>query len=483
MITVQLALKVVVAIVLLASTPLALKRRWRLFLAIPLSVVQGFVPWVQIAGVPVPIAFWGGLMLWPELVREFRNVVAWKPTAYICGIVILYIVSLLWSPDPKIGLQPIGYFLEFLVIFAAVVTEWRRDEKLVLRLLAVTVTLALLQASAVAAFYMMPGVKLAYLTSNISKWFISPNTIDHLFTTAQNNGVSPGKSGGLNDTNANAAATYLGVVAFIAIGLALQLRRRWLGLVGLMLLGAVAFTGSKAGLMLAVALPILALQAMSKRYRGLRNRLRIAMVGIAVVGGLAWLLPKAIQASESGSYRELAGFFQQSDMTLDLREKIWGYGAKAFAQQPFLGQGFGGWQAGFPRYARKVGIGLHFPPHNTIIYLWSQGGLLAALLGLAFIYRILRYGWQEMRNPLSPAFGLHLAMTLAFLWVFVQGMGENFGLIGGVHTSPLLAYILALSYVSRRSRPLAYPARQSSGYGELNGEPASEQLLQRSGES
>lgn len=472
MITVQLTLKVLVALVLLASSPVALKRRWRLFLAIPLSVVQGFIPWIEVSGVPIPIAFWGGLMLWPELVTEFRNIVSWKQTAYIFGIVILYIVSLMWSPDPKLGLQPIGYFLEFLVIFAAITTEWRHNERFVLRLLAVTVTLALLQAFAVAAFYMMPGVKLAYLTSNLSKWFISPNTIDHLFTTAQNNGVSPGKSGGLNDTNANAAATYLGVVAFIAIGLALQLRSRWVGLVGIILLGTVAFTGSKAGLMLAVALPILALQAMSWRYKGLRNRLRMGMVGIVILGGLAWLLPKAIRATESGSYRELAGFLKQSDMTLDLREKIWGYGAKAFRQHPFKGQGFGGWQAGFPHYARKVGIGLHFPPHNTIIYLWSQGGLLAAILGLAFIYRVLRFGWQQMRNPQCPAFGLYLAMTLAFLWVFVQGMGENFGLIGGVHTSPLLACALALGYVFRRPRVLPYDSGAAVARSDVNGLPA-----------
>lgn len=455
-----LILKVLVAIVLMCSSPLALKRRWRLFLAIPLSVFQGFVPWSAVAGVPIPLAFWGGLMLWPESVREFRNVVTWKPTACILGIVVLYMVSMLWSPERKLGLQPIGYFLQFLVIFSAVVTEARRDEKLVRRLLAVTVGLGLIQAAAIVIFYLIPVLKLGFLTSESSKWFISPNTIDNLFTTAQNNGLSPGKSGGLTFTNANAAATHLGILAFLALGLALHLRKRWLGVVGAILLCAVPFTGSKAGLALAVALPVFAAQAISWRHRAWRNRLRMAMVAITLIGTVAWLGPKAISASEGDTYRALDRFFQQSDMTLSIREKIWGYGEQAFAQHPFKGQGFGGWQDDFPRYARKVGIEMDFPPHNTIIYLWSQGGLLAALLGVAFIYQVLKLGWQQIRNPASSAFGLSLAMTLAFLWTFVQGMGENFGLLGDIHMSPVLASLLALGYLQRR--PHALPAEDRS---------------------
>jgi O-antigen ligase len=444
-----ITLKVLVAIVLLASAPLALSLRWRLFLAIPLSVFQGFVPWIEVGGVPIPIAFWGGLMVWPEFVREFKSVVAWKPTAYVIGIVILYIVSLLWSPNRKLGLQPIGYLCQFVVIFSAVLSEGRRDEKSVLRLLVVTVVFGLVQALAVVIFRIMPGIKLAYYLSAPARWIISPNVVDKLFSLQDTNILAPEKSGGLGLADANDGAAYLGILAFMAFGLALYLRKRWLGAASLGILGAVAFTGSKAALLAAVALPVIALHLIALRYRGWRNRLRMAMVAIMLAGTLAWLGPKAVQVNQN--YRALSVFLTKSDATLSIREKIWTYGLQAFLHQPFLGQGFGGWQRDFPHYAHKVGIELDLPPHNTFIYLWSQGTLLAALLGIGFMYQVLRFGWRQMRDPRSEAFGLSLAMTMAILWTLINGMGNNSGLVGDVHMSPLLASLLALTYLHRRA--------------------------------
>ena len=449
-----ITLKVLVAVVLLASAPLALKRRWRLFLAIPLCVFQMFVPGIQVAGVPIPIAFWGGFMLWPELIREIRTVVTWKPTAYLLGIVLLYAVSLLWSPSRKLGLEPIGYFVQFLVIFAAVVTEGRRDERLILWLLTVTISMALFEAGLVFIGRVSLGLRFAFLLSPIARWMVSPNLIDKLFTGNFNGVMDPAKSGGLF-VNANVAATFLGVAACTALGLALHLRRKWLGVNGAILLGAVAFTGSKGGLILAAAVPILMLHLISLRYRGWRNRLRMVMGAIVVVGLLGWLGPKAILATERGEYRALSSFLEQSSLTVSAREKIWEYGAQAFVQHPLKGQGFGGWQEDFPRYARKVGIARDLPAENTVIYLWSQGGLLAAVLGVGFIYQVLRIGWRQTRDRNASAFGLSLAMTGAFTWAFVRGMGSNFGLIGDIHMSPLLATLLALAYLHRR--PVAAP--------------------------
>lgn len=441
-------LKVLVAIVLLASAPVALKRRWRLFLAIPLSVFQVFIPGIQVAGVPIPLEFWGGLMLWPEIVTEFRVVVSWKPTLYILGIILLYTVSLLWSPDKKMGLQPIGYFAQFLVIFSAVVTEGRRDERLVIRLLTITAIMALAEALLVTIGRFSPGLKLSFLLTPVAKWVITPNILDNLFTGSFNGVMDSTKSGGLF-VNANVAATFLGVVSCTAFGLALHLRRKWLGMIGGILLGAIVFTGSKAGLILAVAIPVLALHFISLRYHGWRNRIRMTMVGIMILGVIGWLGPKAIHVGESSSYEALSAFAKKSDTSLVSRLEIWQYGAEAFLRHPFKGQGFGGWQQNFPRYARTVGLSPGLPPQNTIIYLWSQGGLLAALLGVAIIYEILRIGIRQIHDPDAPAFGLSLAMTSAFLWTFARGLGSNFTLLGDVHMSPILAALLAFAYLQR----------------------------------
>ncbi len=459
-----ITLKVLVAVVLLASAPLALKRRWRLFLALPLCVFQGFVPGMQVAGVPIPLAFWGGLMLWPELVREIRVVASWKPTLYLLGIVALYTVSLLWSPTPKLGLQPIGYFLQFLVIFAAVVTEGRRDEGLIVRLLVVTLVMSLVEAALVVAGRLSAGIKFTFLLSPVAKWLVTPNIIDNLFTGNFNGVMDPTKSGGVF-INANVAATFLGICACTALGLALHLRRRWLGVLGAILLSAVLFTGSKAGLMLAVAVPILMLHAISLRYRGWRNRLRMLMAAVVIGGAIGWLGPKAIHIGETSAYAQLGTFLQKSNMTLSAREEIWQYGAQAFKQHPLKGQGFGGWQKDFPRYARKVGLEPDLPPENSIIYLWSQGGGLAALLALAFIYEVLTIGWRQIRIRSSPTFGLSLAMTAAYLWTFVRGMGSNDTLLGDIHMSPVLATLLALGYLQRRfvAEPAGHSLRAHDG--------------------
>jgi len=466
-----IALKLLVALIVLTSSPLILKRRWRLFLAVPLSVFQAFIPGSQVAGVPIPLAFWGGLMLWPELVTEFKALIQWKPTACVFGITVLYAVSLLWSPDRKLGLQPIGYFAEFLVIFAAVVTEGRRDERLVLRLLKVTMAMALVEAALVVVGRLFPGVKLSLLLHPIARLFLSANIIDNLFSGNFNGVMDPAKSGGFF-IDANVASTFLGVSACTAFGLALHLRRQWVAAIGAALLGAVAFAGSKAGLMLAAALPILMLHFISLRYRGWRNRLRMAMVAIVLVGTAAWFGPKAILIGDTGTYRALSAFVQRSDMTFAARELIWAYGAQAFMEHPIKGQGFGGWQDEFPKYAHKVGIQDDLPPHNTIIYLWSQGGTLAALLGLGFIFQVLKLGVRQMGERFAAAFGLNLAMTAAFLWTFVGGMGQNYGLLGEAHMSPLLATLLALGYLHRRA--LSLPTKDDSivVVGEPYGESA-----------
>lgn len=459
-----ITLKVLVAIVLMASAPLVLKRRWRLFLAIPFAVFQGFVPWSKVAGVPIPLAFWGGLMLWPEVIREFKQVITWRPTAAILGIVVLYTVSLMWSPKPEMGLQPIGYFLQFLVIFSAVLTEGRRDEAAIYALLKVTIAFGLVQALSVIIFRIMPGLKLEFYLSSFAKSFISPNSLKMMFLKGQDNVLNPTKSAGMLGVNANFSATYFGILTFIALGLALQCRSKWLALVSLFLLGTIPFVGSKAGLVLAAVMPLLALRAVTRHYGRWRSQLRLVTLAVMLVAATAWLGPKAFKAREAGIYQAVGALLSRSEVTLSTREKIWAFAPQAFARHPFFGQGFGGWQQSIVPYARKVGLSQAFPPHNTIIYLWSQGGLLAALLGLAFMYQVMKLGWHQLRDSAASAFGLSMALTFGFAWTFVQGMGTNFGLLGEIHMSPILACLLALGYLQRK--PTMSDAADSGRQGQ-----------------
>ncbi len=440
-------LKVLVAIIALASAPLVLKRRWRLFLALPISAFQIFLPGLSIANTPIPVAFFGSLMLWPEFVREFKVLVSWKPTVALLGIIAMYAVSLTWSPTPKLGLPPIGYTLQFLTIFAATLAEARRNRPLVLRLLVVTLGFTLVQAVAVIVFRVMPGLKLTYLTSPLARFFISPKVVGQLFTTGVNNVVDPTKSGGILAVNANVGAIFLGMCAFVAAGLALDLRKRWLAVLAVVFFTAIAFAGSKAALLIEVGLTIISLHIISMRITHWRVRTRVSMLAVVLLATIVWLTPKALSVSQGLEYKQLSLFASRSQATLSTREKIWAYGAKAFSEHPFLGQGFGGWQDDFPRYARKVGLDPDLPPHNTIIYLWSQGSILAAILGLWYIYGILNLGQRLVFNGEISDLGINLGMSMAFLWLFLQGMGENIGLVGD--GAPLLAGLLAIGCVNR----------------------------------
>ena len=83
-----------------------------------------------------------------------------------------------------------------------------------------------------------------------------------------------------------------------------------------------------------------------------------------------------------------------------------------FPQTPLLGQGFGGWQLGFTQYAASVGIPANFPPHNLLIYTWSQGGICALACALGFIAAIMRFASRHLPSRDPELFGLSFALNL-----------------------------------------------------------------------
>jgi O-antigen ligase len=117
-------------------------------------------------------------------------------------------------------------------------------------------------------------------------------------------------------------------------------------------------------------------------------------------------------------------------------------------QSPIFGQGFGGWQSGFSRYADEWNEG--FPPHNTLVYLWSQSGIFAVLLALLFMVSVLHAAIKLMRIGGKDDYFLGLSLLMTSFWLFVQGMGENWGLVGEAHQEVLFAVLLAMVNVRLR---------------------------------
>ena len=134
--------------------------------------------------------------------------------------------------------------------------------------------------------------------------------------------------------------------------------------------------------------------------------------------------------------------------TLGSREQIWSYATRMVAEHPLAGLGFGGWEQRFELHASLTGGAATIPAHNSLFILWLQSGLPGVLCGVGLVACIYAALTQAARSLDATTSALALGVGGAFTWYFAQGLGENFGLIGEVHMTPLLGALLG--YVCAR---------------------------------
>jgi O-antigen ligase len=285
----------------------------------------------------------------------------------------------------------------------------------------------------------MPSVEIAFLSQPLARLFASPNTLDALFAERNNNVLDAAKSGGFF-VNANLAAGYLGMSAIAAWYVARVMGSAVLRAIALLDWLAVPFTGSKAGLLCAVAIP-LGLGTIGV----LRSR-RVNSLPI-FAGALALVIASASLVSPLGL--ELVDDYRHDSLaTLGSREEIWRYATQMVEQHPLAGLGFGGWEKRFARNAYVTGPTIPMPPHNSLFILWLQSGLPGLLCGIALVAAIYGAAARAAGSGDPDTRTLALGAAGAFTWYVVQGLGENFGLVGEVHMTPLLGGLLG--YVCAR---------------------------------
>lgn len=353
----------------------------------------------------------------------------------------MYCLSLLWSVDVRMGLRAIIYLWVFLAIFSAVAIEAESGVDHVLTQLYWLLALAVVEATLVIVFRLSHGAASWFLHSHVAQWFVNENALKALYGNEPNNVLSPTKAGGFF-LNANVAGAYLGMLSAVSYGVWMLKKQLRFFILSLVFLGAVYFSGSKAAIMIAFILSLSVLTFFAVK---VKDRKFLAWSLLVVFLPVSLFFGLHIHAQHLANN---SAFVDNTVSTFDVRLKIWGYALRVFPEHAFIGQGFGGWQKGFPAYAESVGLRPGFPPHNTIIYLWSQGGLLAALFGIAFILWVLVF-WMRLviRMRDRRAAGFALAGGAAFCFIFIQGMGTNYGLLGEEHMIPVLASLLALGYV------------------------------------
>ncbi|MFM0095246.1 O-antigen ligase family protein [Paraburkholderia nemoris] len=359
------------------------------------------------------------------------------------ALVLVQVLSLLWAVDVRSGIRDIAYSFLFFFVFAASMHESKRNPRLVIQLIVAYSILTMIQSGLVIYFRLNPSVKIQYLQGHLAEIFTSPNTLIDLFGSEQNNVLDPAKSGGF-EINANTGAAWIGMVGMVTIGLAIGLRRKLLFLVGLFHLTATFFSGSKAAAILVCALLALMCITVYVSEKLTPSRLAVLLlifIFIAVAGSIL---------TTAGSSTD---FGHASSDTFDVRKLIWAHAASEFLKNPILGQGFGGWSESFHAYAWQQGITDRYPPHDTLIQLWSQSGLLAALLGAAFMAAFSAEVLTLVRSGSRTAAWIGAGILCGFLFITMQGLGENWGLLGNLRMSPFLAVCLALS------RVLSYYAR------------------------
>jgi O-antigen ligase len=413
------ALGVVLALTFVKS------HRW-LWVAGATSTAMGYT--LPIAGIFPSINLLAGLASLKGLAAAPLWRTTWMRAA--AAMALLQLLSSMWSPQPVAGVREFVYLLPFFLLSGAAYQYGRNRPQGLIKLYGVVLWLSAVQALLIIAFRVAPSAEARFITSPLAGLFISPNVIASLFDGSPNNIFDAAKSGGLF-VNANTAAAFAGCCAMLAWYFGRTLRRVDLQLLAALHLTAVFFTGSKAGAICAVVVP--ATLALIHAARGQRPSMGQLAVGCLVAACAAVLLPIAWELYSQ------SGFTRASTETLDVRQRIWSFAWGMFKKHPLGGLGHGGWELHFPFYAIAQGLNPNYPPHNMFMLLWSKAGLGAVLAGLlfslSFILAQLRLAWRAQGELAN----MPLGVLAAFLWVFIQAQGENFGILGEPHITTMLA--------------------------------------------
>lgn len=390
---------------------------------------------IQVIGSYFSLTTFSILLLSPFVIKNI-NLLTWKPLFLLVLLIIFQILSYFWSSDLKLGLRSVLGFLLFLIVVISSYEITNRYPKKVLFIFLLYFILLVIPIFLVILFRINPSIELAFLHSDIARLFINPNTINGLFDGARNNVLDPEKAGGFF-VNGNVAAAFLGINALISYGFAKAYSIKWLKVITLLLILGVIFTGSKAGLILIILLMSFAIILTYF----IKNSLTLQKIVISLFFfNLIYFIFLFI------GYQFLHSNFTENVIkTTDIRFLIWYYGLSEFFKHPIIGLGFGGWQNGFAKYAIVQGIDTGYPPHNTFLYLWSQSGIFVVIFAIFFIIYILKFGFLLINTLNKELKGLGIAVLGAFLWIFIHGMGTNFGLVGELHMEVILASLLGYS--------------------------------------
>lgn len=434
MFTFLLFISIVILAGLLVSALLPL--RYSLFLSGALATFQLFT--VPIAGIFPSFNHLASLALW----RSVFSSAVWRHFWFQSAVVLILMqaVAVLWSPNPFAAFRQIIYWIPFIFLITATSVLYEQKKAWIDLALKIAMATSAVAALLVIVFRILPSIEAAFLNSAIARLFISANALAEIGNGAYTV-ADPNKAGGFF-INANVAAAFLGSCFFISMGLGRLLECKWLYWVGLFDLLAIFFAGSKAGVVLAMVLPVAYFiydRYQTDRMNALTVLILLLVVGFATLGGYI-------------GYTEFIEnpFVQNSEKTLNDRIDIWTFVGIVFAKHPFTGLGYGGWEIEWPVYAIATGHNPLYPPHNAFLILYVRSGLPGLIAGIVFAAAVMIYLMKLVRSANMQVSQLATPVMFAFAWLFIQSMGENYGILGESHMLPLMAIMLGYLYSMQR---------------------------------
>jgi len=350
----------------------------------------------------------------------------------------LMTISLVWSYDLKIGIKEIIWYCLFLAVYLYVYIYTIKYPLYMLHILNIYFYLLMALPISIIVFYISPELELNYLHSIMAKIFINPNLILQYTSGLLSNVSDVNKAGGLFFINANVAGAYLGINYFILIGFYIAYKKKIYLLLSLISIVGLYFTGSKAVILIFILLNLMLL------FRKLNIKKYLIILGILLILVLYYFAGIIYTNCETNlNYSDLI-------KTTEIRFLIWDFGFIKFKEYPLTGLGYGGWINQFEYYADLLNIQV-FPPHNTMIALWSSSGIIAVICAIIIMYYILKFANKIQTKNNRELYGIGLAVFYSFSWVFIHGMGENFGLFGDEHMKVILATLLGYSLARYKS--------------------------------
>lgn len=402
------------------------------------SVLQIYL--LQVGSTYLPFALIAVYMTAAYLILEARPTVDRFFLLFI-SLFCVEAVSVIWSPDRLSGVRDIVFGLPFLLSFLLGKTLYQKSPRRAVDVIRLYSFVGLFQSCLVILFRLFPLLESHFLRSGVASLLINPNSLHDFFNGLANNVNAPDKAGGLL-LNANVAGVWCAVMAFITLTIPLLSGRRreraiWSS-VALVHACAVLACGSKAAVGLLILAPTLAwLILRFYRFKSVVLRFML-MFAVALFGILVLWLSKLWLAQ--------TGFGQELLVTSIRRLAIWEFAWVKFRTSPWLGLGYGGWEREFASYGQQLsafGLSPTLPPHNALIILWSQSGVIAAVLGGLIIAWILRIT-ISVTSRSSRSRALALLSCSAVIFFYIQSMGENFGILGEVHVQAPLAFFIGI---------------------------------------